>query len=158
MATNRFFLRSISIFQELDEAEIMIIDQIAEEVIFRAGEMVFRQGTEGRELYIIKMGEVEVIKEGNDGSHQLLTVLESGTFFGEMSIVTEETRSASIRSLGECRLLKIQKSTMDRLAETNPVIILKIYKELLRIIAERLKLTNEHYFFTKETLRRLRSM
>ncbi|PKK91249.1 MAG: hypothetical protein CVV64_05625 [Candidatus Wallbacteria bacterium HGW-Wallbacteria-1] len=158
MSTNRFFLRSISIFQELDESEILIIDQIAEEGSYKAGEIVFRQGSEGKELYIIKMGEVEVIKEGSEGTSQLLTVLEAGTFFGEMSIVTEETRSATIRALGECRLLKIQKSTIDRLSETNSGIILKIYKELLRILAERLRLTNEHYFFTKETLRRLRSM
>jgi CRP-like cAMP-binding protein len=158
MSTNRFFLRSISIFQELDESEILLIDQIAEDIHFKSGEIVFRQGTEGRELYIIKMGEVEVIKEGGDGSQQLLTVLEAGTFFGEMSIVTEEMRSATIRALGECQLLKLQKNTIDRLADTNSKIILKIYKELLRILSERLRLTNEHYFFTKETLKRLRSL
>ncbi len=83
---------------------------------FAPGDTVFREGDAGRELYVVLRGEMEVLKHSE--RHQTdvrVAVLGSGDWFGEMSVISVQHRSASVRALSPSLLLKVPASTIDEL-------------------------------------------
>jgi CRP-like cAMP-binding protein len=77
---------------------------------FRAGEVVFRQGDFPDRLYLIGEGEAEVIREMPDGEEIPLARLQPGEFFGEMGIVGNTPRSATVRAATSLETLSIHRS------------------------------------------------
>ena len=71
---------------------------------FKAGEIIFRQGYPGDHAYIIKSGEVAIIKEHDDGSREQLAILKSGEMFGEIAVLDEVTRTATAEAHTDCVL------------------------------------------------------
>ena len=84
------------------------------------GEAIVRQGEVGNSMYVVQAGEVEVLRETEDGEVRL-AVLEAGDFFGEMSIFEREVRSATVRARGEARVLTVDKRM--RWSDSFPVVI-----------------------------------
>ena len=66
---------------------------------FAKGEIIFKEGDVGKEMHIIQTGEVVVIKNIGDGDSVILARLKKGDFFGEMSILGDEKRSATIKAI-----------------------------------------------------------
>lgn len=96
-----------------------------------AGELIFREGELGTEMYIIQEGKVEITKELN-GKDQLLATLMQGDFFGEMSILEDLPRTATARCATECRLLQVNGSTFDQMLRKNPEIAVRMLRKLSR--------------------------
>lgn len=101
----------------------------------KAGELVFREGELGTEMYIINEGKVEILNDVG-GDEQLLAVLEKGDFFGEMSVLEDLPRAASARALTDVRLLQINGSTFDQLLKGNPEIAVRMMRKLSRRLRE----------------------
>jgi CRP-like cAMP-binding protein len=101
----------------------------------REGDFVFREGELGTEMYIIHEGKVEILS-GAEGSEQLLSVLEKGDFFGEMSILEDLPRGASARAVTDVKLLQINGSTFDQLLRNNPEIAVRMMRKLARRLRE----------------------
>ena len=93
--------------------------------VYRDGEVVFCQGEEGDCMYVVQEGKVEVLSEQGDKKVRL-TILEKGDSFGEMAIVGREIRSATVRALGEARLLTVDKKTFLRRIHEDPSIAYRI--------------------------------
>ncbi|MDX1583825.1 MAG: cyclic nucleotide-binding domain-containing protein [Thermoanaerobaculia bacterium] len=74
---------------------------------FRAGEHVFRQGDTGDRVYVVKDGEVEVVREDGDGGRRVLARLGEGEYFGEMALLSEAPRNASVVALTDVKVLAI---------------------------------------------------
>ena len=102
---------------------------------FKDGEYVFREGDLGTEMYIIHEGKVEILS-GSGSNEQLLSVLEKGDFFGEMSILEDLPRAASARALTNVKLLKINGSTVDHMLRGNPEVAVRMMRKLARRLRE----------------------
>ncbi len=90
---------------------------------FKAGDTILRQGEEGTCAYIIEEGQVEILIERPDGTEQNLGTRGEGTIIGEMAIVDDAPRTATVRALKDCKLLKISREDFSqRLESTDPVI------------------------------------
>ncbi|MEP7132116.1 MAG: cyclic nucleotide-binding domain-containing protein [Acidobacteriota bacterium] len=94
-----------------------------------AGETILREGDTGREMYIVEQGRVEVV-HGAPGSERQLGVLEAGDFFGEMAILDDQPRGATVRALTACRLLRIDEATFDRMLREYPEIAVRMLRKL----------------------------
>ncbi len=94
-----------------------------------AGETILREGDTGREMYIVEQGRVEVV-HGAPGSERPLGVLEAGDFFGEMAILDDQPRGATVRALTACRLLRIDEATFDRMLREYPEIAVRMLRKL----------------------------
>jgi ATP-binding cassette subfamily B protein len=90
---------------------------------FDGGREIFRQGDAGDRLYIIAHGTVEVVRED---TQQQLAKLSEGDYFGEMALLRDEPRNATVRTLGPCLCLSLQRDQFQELLRREPVLREKI--------------------------------
>lgn len=100
------FLKKVPLFNSFQLEGLLKLKEITEEISFNDGEIIINENEEGRDAYVIISGTVAVTKKTTAGEKKLAT-LEKAACFGEMSIVEDEPRSATVRAAGQCELLKI---------------------------------------------------
>ena len=126
------FLKNISLFSSLTKEHLDPIARIMFEQWAENNEYICRQGEEGNELYIIVKGEVEVIQKSNDQEQVIFTARE-GACLGELAILGNITRTASLRASGSIKLLVIKGEHFLPLLKKYPDIAI----QMLELMVER---------------------
>lgn len=106
--------------------------------LYAKGDVIFRQGELGTEMFIIQDGVVEIVKNINGESHTL-SRLEKGDFFGEMAVLESVPRSADAIASTEVRCLAINGARFDEMLRKNPEVAVRI----IRKYSKRLREANE---------------
>ena len=127
-------LKSLSIFEETPETVLAEVAEILEEEEFEAGKNIFQSGDIAHCMYVIFKGEVKIHK----GNHTL-ALLKENDFFGELSLLDTETRSASATANTETLLLKIDQEPFYELMENR----IEVAKGIIKTLCRRLKAQNE---------------
>jgi CRP-like cAMP-binding protein len=96
---------------------------------FRAGDVLFREGERGEEMYVIQSGLVQVLKRVGDEERPLAT-LGRGEFLGEMAILNNKPRTATAVVLEDARCLVIDAKTLEAMITKSPEIALRLIKKL----------------------------
>jgi CRP-like cAMP-binding protein len=130
-------LKSAHLFAGLESEELAALAEIASEKEFAAGEIVFEEGQPGVYLCILVHGKVEVFHRVNSDEYSIATLGEKECF-GEMAILNDELRSASVRALEPTQVLKIDRNSFRELITERPEISFAIFK----ILSDRLKQKN----------------
>lgn len=107
---------------------------------YNNGEAIVKQGRPGECFYVVQSGRVEVVQSSEHGE-QHLAYLESGDSFGEMAIFEKEVRSATIRAIGEARVLKVDRKTLFRRIQEDPLLAVGLLKKMshrIRDLSEQL--------------------
>lgn len=97
-------------------------------ISFVAGERIFKEGDLGTEMFIILEGEVHIVKHLRAQSH-VLSRLEKGDFFGEMSVIDGVARSADAVAVTDCKLVSINGSRFDEMIRRTPEIAIRIIRK-----------------------------
>jgi CRP-like cAMP-binding protein len=101
-----------------------------------AGDTIFREGEDANAMFVVMNGEVEVLKRGKRGVEARVALLGPGDWFGEMSIVDIQPRSATVRALAPGRLVRITAADLDALyrydLRSYAIVILNLARELSR--------------------------
>jgi CRP-like cAMP-binding protein len=132
-------LRAIPLFAALDAS---VLDEIANLLIdrkFPKDAVIFEEGSVGDYMYLIREGQVKVTKMSDDGREKILEMLEPGDFFGEMSLLDREPRSASIKTTSACLLLALSRQDFLDLLRQNPDAAM----EMIRVMSHRIRETDE---------------
>ena len=103
--------------------------------LYRNGESIVRQGESGDCMYVIQAGQVEVLQE-REGKEIHLSVLDEGDVFGEMALFERETRSATVRALGDARVLTVDKKIFLRRVHEDPSFAFRILQKMSHRIRE----------------------
>jgi diguanylate cyclase (GGDEF)-like protein len=140
------FLKSVDIFSLLSEGEIDEIRAHLEDINVDAGSVLFRQGDEGNELYIVRLGSVATSIDLPDGKSREIAVFKSGDFFGEMSIFENAPRSATCTAREKSELLVLHQRSIFRIIENHPTAAQKIMYRMLNITTQRLRNTGDFLF------------
>jgi len=111
---NKEFLRHLQLFENLSEADLDWLLSQAENVEIRAGENLIEEGTAGDAAYIILDGEFEVVKK-SDVQNIVIAVREPGEVFGEMALLDQAPRMATVRALRDSQVLKIRGETFQQM-------------------------------------------
>jgi CRP-like cAMP-binding protein len=98
---------------------------------FAAGEVLFREGEPGREMYVIQSGRVRIVRRVN-GDYRSLATLGKGEFLGEMAILNGKPRSATALVLEDARCLVIDAATLEQMISSNTEIAVRLVKKLAR--------------------------
>lgn len=128
-------LREIGLFGGLDEATLEILARELPVEPVPVGARVVNEGDPAREMFVVVSGELEVLKKSPGGSELRVAMLGGGDWFGEMSIVDVQPRSATVRSLAPSLLLRVSAEHVDRLLYRRD---LKAYSLLIMNIAREL--------------------
>ena len=102
---------------------------------FADGEIIVRQGDDGDTMFVIQEGQIEVLKE-TDGEETRLRIASEGEFMGEMAIFEREKRSATLRALGDVRVLTIDKRNFLRRVHEDPSLAFRIVQTMSGRIRE----------------------
>ena len=121
------FLKHVSLFSRMSVGDLGRVAEIAEEVVYTAYSNIFREGDYGDTLFIIVDGSVQITRRG-----ELLALLQARDYFGEMSILDGEPRSASASASGDCLLLKISQEEFHDILSTHFDTALAVIKTLSR--------------------------
>jgi glucose-6-phosphate 1-dehydrogenase len=113
---NRDVLDKVPLFQGLDPVFLRNLAIMLQPVVFAAGESIIRKGDTGNEMYIICRGQAEVVEGVGKG----VGPLGEGDFFGELALVTAQTRQSTIRATTACDLFVLERADFMRVIETYP--------------------------------------
>ncbi|MDH3474762.1 MAG: cyclic nucleotide-binding domain-containing protein [Rhodospirillales bacterium] len=129
-------LRQIPIFANIDTAKLKLMCFASERLIYRAGQVLFSQGDVGDAAYIIIDGEAEVMVD-SPGGPLTVAVLRRNDIVGEIAILCDVPRTATIKAATELVTLKITKDLFFRMVMDFP----DMGVEIMRVLAHRLEQT-----------------
>lgn len=136
LAATARLLRGVDFLAVLPPASLERLASLVETRVYGAGETVIHQGDPGEELFVVGLGHVSVMVGRDGGSTAEIARLGPGQFFGEMSMMTGEARTATVSTIGECELLVVGKHAF---AE-----VLSMAPELAHIVGEAIMRRQEH--------------
>jgi CRP/FNR family cyclic AMP-dependent transcriptional regulator len=123
-------LRSVWLFEQCSQRELSVLEGAATEMQLPAGKILTEQGALGRHFVVIVEGEVEVIRDGTQ-----IAVLGPGSFFGEMSLLDGQPRTATATTLGPAHVLMLTTAAFNEVLATMP----SVDRKLLTVLARRLR-------------------
>jgi CRP/FNR family transcriptional regulator, cyclic AMP receptor protein len=136
----------IRLFREqgLSRRELMTLATFSKEKRFTPGASLFQEGDEGSEMYIILEGRAMISKYIPGAGEEALAILERGDFFGEMSLIDGEPRSADARAhAGPLTVLALDQGTVREVLAMDPDAALEFLQLLCRLVANRLREIDE---------------
>jgi ATP-binding cassette subfamily B protein len=113
-------LRAIPLFEHLDDAQLRALADRFITERYQEDEVVFAEGDPGDRLHIIVRGRVQVLAGGADGHPRQVAVLEDGDFFGEIALLHDVRRTATIRTRTPCLFLALERDQFLGLLRTFP--------------------------------------
>jgi NTE family protein len=122
------FLRNVPVFAGLSADMLEQIAQLAQGFSLRRGEWLFREGDPADGVYVVHVGHLEVIQAGPEP--QTINTLSRGAVLGELALLSDSTRSASIRALRDSEILKIDRAHFDSLLHSEPELALSLARAL----------------------------
>jgi len=134
------FLKEIPLFSNLEEEEFEQLSSICIEKHFEKGQAIFYEEDMGTSFYLIMSGQVKIVMLSSDGREHILGVLKEKDFFGEISLLDGQTRSASALALSDVKTITITRDDFTKLLRNNPDITLKI----IFVLCKRLRQADRH--------------
>jgi serine phosphatase RsbU (regulator of sigma subunit) len=132
-------LRDLPFLKAADREVLEELAEAARQKRFRSGQVILQEGSSGRELYLVLEGLVEVVKL-YEGEEVLLARRGPGDFFGEMGLIEERPRFATIRALKPTRLMEISEPDLRSVLARKPVLLY----QAARVLSSRLREADLH--------------
>jgi ATP/ADP translocase/HEAT repeat protein len=127
-------LKEIEIFSGLSASELAAIAAVTEEMAYDQNEDVIKQNTVGETVFLIIDGKVSVVMENENAKEEHIDQMTAGSAFGEMALIDDSPRSATIRTMTPCRFLILHKQEFKETAMEFPRIALQMCSVLSRRI------------------------
>jgi CRP/FNR family cyclic AMP-dependent transcriptional regulator len=119
----------VPLFSRCSKRQLEQIAQLADEIDLPAGRALTKEGARGREFFVLLEGTAEVLRNGRP-----IASLRGGDFLGEVALVADVPRTATVKTTTDVRLLVVPTREFRRLLETSP----EIQGKILQAVAERL--------------------
>ncbi|MGH7319679.1 MAG: cyclic nucleotide-binding domain-containing protein [Candidatus Rokuibacteriota bacterium] len=133
------FLKTVRLFQEFAEPELLAFASRLREVSLRKGQILFREGQAGQEMFVVRRGTVVISKAVTGRVEQVLGREEAGSFFGEMSLFDQEPRSATVQAETDVTLLALDRGNLNLLIEVGPRAAAAFFRALVQVFIARLR-------------------
>ncbi len=123
-------LKTVSLFWDLDKTELGYISDKMVSKKFESGNLIFLEESEGKNLFFVVEGSVKVTRLSKDGREVILAMLNAGDFFGEMSLLDGEARSANVIALEKTEVLSLKRDDFLVVLHDYPKIAIQLLKEM----------------------------
>jgi len=125
-------LKRVPLFSDLSAAELARFAEVTREREYPKNSVILFEDDPGDALYVVSGGQVKVVLIGEDGREVILSVLNDGDFFGEMSLIDDEPRSAHVIAMRDSRLLVLRRDDFQQQIQQHPSIALKVLKVMVQ--------------------------
>ena len=136
-------LKTVPLFKDLDDAELLEVAAVCRPEKFGVGEYIFREGESGNRLYLITEGEVRISRDVPGSGEEALAILKAGALFGEMAVFDRSERSTHAISNAGATVLTITRADFEILLDFNRELAYKVLWAVTRILSARLRSTND---------------
>ncbi len=137
-----FLILYIPIFAKLKDEELRIVETCLNLIEVIPGETVFGEGDRGYYVCFVVDGSLDVLKRSEDGEEIVITTLSKGRSIGEMAVIDELPRSATVKARTKATLLTLSREKFNYILEENTVIGIKILKGITRLLSLNLRKTS----------------
>jgi NTE family protein len=129
------FLRNVPMFAALARGKLEQVAQLAGEVQLARGQWLFREGDHADAVYVLRVGHLEVLQHSHEqrddeAALERINTLTRGAVLGELALLSDSARSASIRALRDSRLLRIERAAFDALLRSDGELALSLVRVL----------------------------
>lgn len=123
-------LKNLPLFGDLDDEELVEIWNHVQTRSYKKGNIILFEEDPGDSLFIIKEGKVKITRLSEEGREVILSILGEGEFFGEMSILDGESRSANVIALADSEVFVLKREEFINILTSNPQIAITLLEEL----------------------------
>ncbi|MCH7886803.1 MAG: Crp/Fnr family transcriptional regulator [Candidatus Marinimicrobia bacterium] len=123
-------LKNLPLFGDLDDGELVEIWNHVQTRSYKKGNIILFEEDPGDSLFIIKEGKVKITRLSEEGREVILSILGEGEFFGEMSILDGESRSANVIALADSEVFVLKREEFINILTSNPQIAITLLEEL----------------------------
>jgi CRP/FNR family cyclic AMP-dependent transcriptional regulator len=135
-ALNPNILKNVPLFSSFSDHQLAVLLPAVQHRRFPRGSYVIRAGEETDALYIILAGKAKVLIPDDDGNEVILSVIGPNEFFGEMGLLDDQPRSASVETMEPCEMLRISRSAFLACLKDNFDAALIIIRNLVKRLRE----------------------
>ena len=140
MASNKIqnevgLLRSLPMFSNMPASKLKLLAFASDRVTFQAGEVLFRQGDDGDAAYIVIEGEAEVLVRSGDAEVKVAELGENA-FVGDMGVISDMPRTATVRAVSDLVTLRIRKEHMMEMVRESQDLALAVLREVVGRLAK----------------------
>lgn len=138
------FLAGVRIFSDLDSDELALVADLAEEVAWEAGEEVYAVGDAGSSMIVVRDGLIELYGVAGGVEKHFMTV-HPGNAFGLLALIDPGYRPATARVVEKSTGLRFEGEDLDKLVGAQPATGIKLFRALLAVLGERLRILSDQY-------------
>ena len=135
-ALNPNILKNVPLFSSFTDHQLAVLLPAVQHRRFPRGSYVIRAGEETDSLYIILAGKAKVLIPDDDGNEVILSVIGPNEFFGEMGLLDDQPRSASVETMEPCEMLRISRTAFLACLKDNFDAALVIIRNLVKRLSE----------------------
>jgi CRP/FNR family transcriptional regulator, cyclic AMP receptor protein len=136
-------LKSSPLFEMLSQPELEALAELCKLRRYVSGETVFEEGDLGDSVYVVISGDLDVVKRIEPSGERVLVTVKANDFFGEMSLIDKEYRSATVRAKSEAQLLQLSAENLVAFRKTYKDGFAFILINIARMLSGRLRDTNQ---------------
>jgi CRP/FNR family cyclic AMP-dependent transcriptional regulator len=133
-------IKNIPLFSGLEDKELNAVSELVNKRSFPKNTIIINEGDDTDSLYLIISGKVKIVLSDEDGKEIIISILEPGEYFGELSLIDSEPRSARVITMTPCQFSIITKPEFTALLDENP----NITKNLMQGLSKRLRDANKN--------------
>ena len=131
-SVSTLLLRNVALFSQLPESQLALLTRVVGRKSFSRSSTIIAAGDPSDALYIVISGRLKVMMSDDEGREVILAILSPGEFFGEMALVDDSTRSATVIAIEPCELLTISKVDFKKCLAENFDICMGVMRGLVK--------------------------
>jgi CRP-like cAMP-binding protein len=138
-------IKTSSLGSELNDEQCERLAGVATSCAIKDGELLIEEGQKDEALHLIVNGHMEAVARTAGGDWVTLQLLREGDMVGEMGFIDGVEHSASLRALGNCELVRLERDSFEELLKTDPDLIYKVMRAIVREVHRILRGMNTQY-------------
>ncbi|MDH5680745.1 MAG: cyclic nucleotide-binding domain-containing protein [Spirochaetota bacterium] len=139
------FLNSYKMFNKLTIEHKALLFKLLEEASYQKDEVIIKEGDDDKSLFLIYSGSARIVKKNDYGEEVDIAFLDGGTYFGELSLLDNQPRSASIVAFEDCVCFKLSPISYSLFCRQFPEAQVLMLRGFLLDVVSRIRNTNEDY-------------
>jgi CRP/FNR family cyclic AMP-dependent transcriptional regulator len=129
-------LRNVPLFSQLPDGQLLLLTRVLSRKAYPKNSTVIAAGDSTDALYIVISGRLKVIMGDNEGREVILAILDQGEFFGEMGLIAQAPRSATVTTIEPCELLTITRADFTKCLQENFDLTMNVIRGLVKRLRE----------------------